>query len=408
MARVAKIVGSRLLSDLHELASIGRSGAGVRRVAYSESDVAARRWIAQKFAAAGLTPQIDRVGNVFGRWPGAARALLIGSHTDTVPSGGWLDGSLGVIYALEVARAMAEAGAEQPIGIDVVDFADEEGTFAGWFGSRTFCGDFNTALWNDVRDSEGRTLTDALTVFADRPQVRLNKAHTIGYLEAHIEQGPRLEALNRSIGIVSSIVGIRTGRAHFTGRADHAGTTPMAMRKDAGQLLFAFVNRLIARFSEKATRDTVWNFGNVVLTPGAANVVPSEADLSIQYRDAELRQLELFDNIVQEEAQLINAAESGRCSITMTMATKPILMDQTFQSCLRDAAAIIGHASVDLPSGAGHDAAALALHIPIGMLFVPSKGGRSHTPDEDTDEKDIVAGAEVLLAAAQRLVHAKR
>jgi len=404
VAQRPRIDADRLLSDLRELSRIGQAGTGVRRPAYSEADVAARRWLAGKFEATGLDVEIDRVGNVFGRWRNVSRALLIGSHSDTVPLGGWLDGSLGVIYALEVARALSEAGSMGAVGVDIASFADEEGMFAGWFGSRSFCGDFDETRWNDIRNPDGRLLSDALAVFKDQPRLRLDPARNFGYLEAHIEQGPRLEALHKPIGIVTSIVGIRTRAVHFKGRADHAGTTPMAMRKDAGKRLVAFVASLDARFAQAAGNDTVWNFGNIRMKPGAANVVPADAEVYVQYRDSDSAKLLVFDAILEEEIRKVNETEPGCCTMSTTMVTEPIQMDRRFQDVLREEAERLGLASERLPSGAGHDAAALAAHLPIGMLFVPSIGGRSHAAEEDTAEKDIVAGARVMLAAVERLL----
>jgi beta-ureidopropionase / N-carbamoyl-L-amino-acid hydrolase len=398
-----KIDRDRLLSDLRELAEIGKDGTGVRRPAYSEADIAARHWLAEKFRTAGLDVQIDRVGNVFGR-SRVSRALLMGSHSDSVPYGGWLDGSLGVIYALEVARALSAAGVIGAVGVDVVSFADEEGMFAGWFGSRTHCGDFDDSVWRKFWNAEGVLLAEALEAFKDRQRSTLDKSRNFGYLEAHIEQGPRLEALGKPVGIVTSIVGIRTCKLYFSGRADHAGTTPMPMRKDAGKHLVALLSRLCARFKEAAGEDTVWNFGNIIMKPGAANVVPEHAELFVQYRDSDAKNLQSFDAILADEIRAANAAEPNCCSMSSTMATEPIAMDPHFRQVLRDAATQLGHACEDIPSGAGHDAAAVGMHIPIGMLFVPSIGGRSHTPEENTADEHIVAGAEVLLAATQRLL----
>jgi N-carbamoyl-L-amino-acid hydrolase len=164
------------------------------------------------------------------------------------------------------------------------------------------------------------------------------------------------------------------------------------------------LSRLRLRFEQAAGRDTVWNFGNIIMKPGVANVVPEHAELFVQYRDSEATNLQRFDAILADEIRAINAAEPDCCSMSSSMATEPIAMDPHFRQVLRDAAAQAGYACEDIPSGAGHDSAAVGMHIPIGMLFVPSIGGRSHTPDEDTADGDIVAGAEVLLAATQRLL----
>jgi N-carbamoyl-L-amino-acid hydrolase len=391
----------RLLGDLRDLAAIGAMAGGVRRLAFSADDLAARRWLAQRFEAAGLEATIDRVGNVFGRNPQTSRALLVGSHSDTVPTGGWLDGSLGVIYALEIARALSEAGRTSTIGVDVVSFADEEGTFAGWFGSRSFCGEID----RDFPDRVGSAgLRAALAPLEANPEQRLDRARYIGYFESHIEQGPRLEASDKQIGIVTSIVGIRNRHVTFHGRADHAGTTPMAMRHDAGALMFRFISRLLDRFEQVATPETVWNIGNALMLPGAQNVVPFKAEFLLQYRDPTLEMLHVLDGIVDAEVARENATRPGICECTTGMATKPVTMDPGFQRAIGSAATELGYDHEFMASGAGHDAAALAGYLPVGMLFVPSIGGRSHTYDENTKDADIVAGARVALRAVEKLI----
>lgn len=400
---------SRLLSDLRSLADIGRVGTGVRRTAYSPHDLNAREWLSERMSAAGLEVTIDNVGNVIGRTSRASRALLIGSHTDTVPTGGWLDGSLGVIYGLEVARVLLEAHALEEIGIDVVSFADEEGTFSGWFGSRTFCGDMDAVDLTQIYDQDGKsTLAEVLTPLAGRARQRLDRTRYIGYIEAHIEQGPRLEGLGKPIGVVTSIVGIRNHKVGFSGAADHAGTTPMTMRKDAGQRLFRFVTRLVARFAEMASPETVWNIGNVIMQPGAQNVVPARAEFLLQYRDPTSERLKTLDKILEEEVARANEIEPDTCSFTTSMVTEPVSMHPDIQQVIRKAAEAEGAAYEMMASGAGHDAAAMAKHLPTGMIFVPSIGGRSHTFEEDTTEGDIIAGAKVMLRSAEMLVGAAR
>jgi N-carbamoyl-L-amino-acid hydrolase len=254
----------------------------------------------------------------------------------------------------------------------------------------------------------GRTLLDELGPFKDKPAIRLDASRIVGYLEAHIEQGPKLEALGKPIGIVTSIVGIRTHRLMFRGRADHAGTTPMSMRDDAGQKAVSLAYRVLERFKSAAGQDTVWNIGNITLRPGAANVVPAEGELFVQYRDADSTILRAFDAILAEEVSRMNGADPGNCAAFTIMTTEPVRLDPAMQQTLREAAKSCNFDHIDIPSGAGHDAAVLAGNVPAAMIFIPSKGGRSHTFDEDTGEADIIAGAEVLYAAAERLLHAAR
>jgi N-carbamoyl-L-amino-acid hydrolase len=390
---MAEIDPGRLLRDLRRLADFGRSGAGVSRPAYSEADLRAREWLCERLAEAGLDARVDGAGNVYGRAPGASRAILMGSHTDTVRAGGWLDGSLGVVCALEIARALGAPGARGEVGVDVVSFADEEGTWEPWFGSRCFCGELTPGAAAAARSGLGA----ALAALAGRPLARLEPGRHLAYLEAHIEQGPRLEAAGKTIGVVGAIVGIRDHRLEFAGRADHAGTTPMAERRDAGRALIEAAGRLLAGFERARGPETVWNLGRIALEPGEACVVPARAELLLEYRDPDEATLARFDELVR--AEVAQANESGiACRLTTERSVPPVRLDAALASALRTAAEACRAGWLALSSGAGHDAAVLARHVPSAMMFVPSIAGRSHRCDEDTAEADLVLGARVALA----------
>lgn len=396
----------RLIQDLRELASIGRFETGVDRTAFSADDMHARRWLAGRMQAAGLEAVLDDVGNVVGRMQGVRHAVLIGSHTDTVPKGGWLDGSLGVIYGLEIARCVAEMGlaARVGIGVDVVSFQDEEGTFLALLGSRAFCGEDVAGEVAQARDRNGKPLSEAMReagVVANAA-ARLDRARHIAFLEAHIEQGPRLEASGNGIGVVSAIVGIRSFRISFAGRADHAGTTPMGLRSDAGAAAIAFGATLAERFRAVAGSDTVWNIGGCTFRPGANNVVPAEAELAFQFRDTSPAAMDRLEAIVHEIAASAAATAKAKVVVTRVLSTPPTPMDAGLQAVISASATALGASQQSLPSGAGHDALVLARCVPTAMLFVPSIGGRSHHVSEDTAEADIVLGAEVLLEAVRR------
>src|SRR4051794_499679 len=239
---------------------------------------------------------MDQVGNVLGRYPNVASAILIGSHTDTVPKGGWLDGALGVIYGLEIARSAIESGEQFPVGIDVVSLEDEEGTFLPFLGSRSFCNDVAAAEIEQCRSRAGVLLPEALVSVAEAaPLLHLDRARQRCFLEAHIEQGPRLEAMGRRIGIVTAIVGIRRFRIRACGRADHAGTTPMAVRSDAGGELIRLAGWVGEKFARLAGPDTAWNIGAMTFQPGAANVVPAKAEMLLEFRDARAATLDALE-----------------------------------------------------------------------------------------------------------------
>ncbi|MCP4236650.1 MAG: M20/M25/M40 family metallo-hydrolase, partial [Aestuariibacter sp.] len=226
----------RLLNDLNTLRSFGGVGNGVVRTAFSDIDIKSRHWLVQQFKDAGLQAVIDGVGNVIGETGNCSRALLIGSHTDTQPTGGWLDGALGVIYGLEIARAYHEAGRPFNAGIDVTSWMDEEGTSFSSIGSRSFCEEFTQAELLDSRSIHGEPMERLLRQagLVELPRSVLNPERYLGYLEAHIEQGPYLEQTGCKIGIVTSIVGVRDFILSFNGSQNHAGTTPMGLRRDAG------------------------------------------------------------------------------------------------------------------------------------------------------------------------------
>ena len=259
----------RLLADMRALAAIGQYKTGVDRPAFTDADIAARKWLQRKMADAGLASEIDRYGNVYGRAVNAKRAVLIGSHSDTVPFGGWLDGALGVIYGLEIARCVTESGS-QSCGIDVISFQDEEGTYLPFLGSRSFCGDDLTAEIETAKSKDGQTLKDAMSkaMLPGNAAVRLDPRRHAAYFEAHIEQGPRLESSGRKIGVVTAIVGIKSFRLLFRGQANHAGTTPMDMRHDAGGAAMCLGNLLNQRMPAIGGPQTVWNVGNMRFRAG--------------------------------------------------------------------------------------------------------------------------------------------
>jgi len=396
----------RILADLRTLAGFGKLGTGVDRTSFTEADMAARQWLCGRMAEAGLEAAIDGVGNVYGRTAGVRAAVLLGSHTDSVPGGGWLDGALGVIYGVEIARACRLARASATIGVDVVSFADEEGTFLPLLGSRSFCGELSDEELTGARNSAGAALSKRLADLGlgARPPARLDPSRYRAYLEAHIEQGPRLVSEGIDIGVVTGIVGVRRYRVAFRGRADHAGTTPMAMRRDAAFALFNFAVRLAERFRAAAGPDSVWNFGVVTVKPGAGNVVPSEAELVVEFRDQHEATIRRFEQELHAVEHEFDGAQGVSVAKNLIGSLPPAMMDADLRETLAAAADELAASRIAMPSGAGHDAMILARHIPSAMLFVPSVGGRSHDISEDTSEIDIRRGAHVFARAVELLL----
>jgi beta-ureidopropionase / N-carbamoyl-L-amino-acid hydrolase len=348
----------------------------VDRVAGSPADLEARVWLRRRMEAAGLETRADSVNNVFGR----ARAshgpwLLVGSHTDTVPAGGRLDGAYGVIAALEVARALTESSHRAASLVEVVSFHDEEGVTGsgGLSGSRAL-----------LRDPHAAELS--------------------GYLEIHIEQGPILETEGAELGVVEGIVGIRRLNVRMKGEANHAGTTPYSARHDAGAAAakLAWQVREILHDIDPAM---VGNVGVISFEPGSPNVVPGGASLVVELRSVSENSLDRACDAVRSAAG--TAADEFRCqtSVESGLVIEPVQMDSRFIDTLVTVCERTGRPWRRMTSGAGHDAGAMATMVPAGMLFVPSRGGISHSPLEHSDDSLLGQGAEALLAAVVDLTH---
>jgi len=405
-----RIDPARLLADLRHLRSIGAQGIGVVRPAFSAKDMEARRWLKSRYEEAGLEATIDGVGNVLGRSRQPGKALLLGSHSDTQPTGGWLDGALGVIYALEVVRALAADGATRSLAVDAVSFQDEESRFVGCLGSRSLIGALTADIEQGAVDRDGVSLAGALREagLADAPRMRLARERYAGFVEAHIEQGPDLEDTGRKIGVVTGIVGLRGIRFVFRGQQNHAGTTMMARRRDAATALYELAHRINQEFPKVAGVRSVWTMGRLRVEPNATSIVPGYADLDLQFRDAAEAPLDAFSAVVARLVAEMNAR--GGVSIEATPARAPIpptRMDAGLQAHIETAAE--RHAPGKwqrMPSGAFHDAGIISASIPAAMLFIPSIGGISHDFAEDSREEDIVLGCQVLADAAASIVAA--
>ncbi|MGC1886700.1 MAG: hydantoinase/carbamoylase family amidase [Stellaceae bacterium] len=404
---MSKIDGRRVVEDLKRLAEFGRYKTGVHRPTYSPVDVESRRWLADKFCEAGLDTVIDGIGNVIGRNPGARRRLLVGSHSETQPYGGWLDGSLGVIYGLELARTFAEG---PDCGIEVAAWADEEGHYGNYLGSRSFTDALPEEEIDQTRGrDDGTPLREALerAGFAGRPRERVDPSRYVGYLEAHIEQGDTLDTTGLRIGVVETIVGIWNYRVALIGEQNHAGTTRMVRRRDAGVAMVRLATRIHDRFPEIAGPRTVWTIGRMLLEPNAPSVVPGRAEMMVQFRDADIDRLASVEKTLHELVSEADRAGPCACEIETIARTEPRPMDPGFQEQIEAAAE--RHAPgmhMRMPSAAGHDAAVLSYRMPSGMMFIPSLRGISHHWSEDTREEDIMFGAQVFADAAERILRA--
>ncbi len=399
--------GERVLADLNALRAIGAYKTGVHKPTFSEPHKQSLEWLVQKLPEAGLSATIDGIGNVFGTTTKPGRKLLAGSHLESQNYAGWLDGPLGVVYALEAARVL-NADPSLQGAIEVAAWCDEEGHFGHFLGSRSYVGQVTEADIDAARDrTGGRTMRNALADMglAGRSRVTAEPGRHVGYLEAHIEQGDTLESGRLAIGVVTSIVGIWQYQINFTGEQNHAGTTRMAVRRDAGLALAKFCVAIDERFPTVCGPRTVWTTGRITLDPGAPSIIPGTAEMLFQIRDDDPAVIARLEELLRTMADEVNV--QGRCSVTVERIRTgtPAMMNSGFQDAIEAASKdLAGGRSVRMPSGAGHDAQMLATIMPAGMLFVPSIGGISHHWTENTADADIVTGAQVFVDACRRIL----
>ena len=402
-----KADGARVLRDLTALRNIGTYKSGVHKPALSAPHVQSLKWLADAMPAAGLSAAIDGIGNVIGTSQKPGPKLLAGSHLESQNYAGWLDGPLGVVYALEAARVInTNPGI---IGaVEVAAWCDEEGHFGSFLGSRSYIGDLTEADIDAARDrTSGRSMRDALldAGLKGRPRQTIERGRHIGYLEAHIEQGQRLEHSGHKVGVVTSIVGVWQYKVTFTGAQNHAGTTAMAVRRDAGLALAKFCVAIDERFPQACSPRTVWTTGRITLDPGAPSIIPGAAEMLFQIRDDDVAVIERLETMLRSMAG--NASKAGPCAVAVEKIRVgvPALMDAHIQAVIEAASAAYASGKCQrMPSGAGHDAQVLATMMPAGMLFVPSIGGISHHWTENTADADIVTGAEVFVETCIRLL----
>jgi hydantoinase/carbamoylase family amidase len=409
MSKDLRINPDRMRTAFDQLAAIGSTGdGGVNRPTFSEAHLAARASFREQILDAGLEFRTDDAGNhsaFLACDPTNAPTLLLGSHLDSVLNGGRFDGALGVMAAFEVLRTVKDKGLKLNVNLEAIDFTDEEGTLVGLLGSSALAGHLDAALLQNPRGGRAELrqgmqragLTEAGMLSAARSAGSL-----AGYLELHIEQGKRLERLGTDIGVVSAIVGIWSYRLSFIGRADHAGSTTMDDRRDASLGASAFT--LAAR--EIVLRDfpnCVVNVGRMDFSPGAFNIVPSRVDLALEFRSPEQADFERLNSVLLGRAK----EQAGRFSLELKVEDlgkhAPCPMDEDLRRAITGACDALNLSHMSLPSGAGHDGQSLAGLCPVGMLFVPSVDGASHSAREFTDWRDCVNGANVLLQTVLEL-----
>jgi N-carbamoyl-L-amino-acid hydrolase len=393
--------GKRFLEDLDSLAQLGASSGGaINRVAYSPADQEARQWVEAQMRDLGLRVTRDRAGNSICCYPGRVPQLSpigLGSHTDSVPNGGRYDGALGVAAAMACVRALRDAGVILRHPVEVLNFAAEEATMGGTLGSRAMAGTLDlgmlqTPAW------DGAPISSHLKAAGLDPeslsQARRERGSLACFLELHVEQGGVLEAAGLPIGVVEGIVGIRRYTVCFEGLANHAGTTPMDGRRDALVMAAPFI---LAVRDIAVKRGTVGTVGSLHLEPGTPSVIPGLVRVSVETRG--LSESSLDDG----ENDLVQAARNAGGELIALSRKPPARSDRCLLEWLISSCEELGVGYQRMPSGAGHDAMCIAHIAPQAMLFVPSRGGISHSPEEFTEPESCVTGARVLLNALLKI-----
>ena len=408
------INAARLNRTLDELGQFGETPEGMNRLAFSPADIASREYTIGLMREAGMTTRIDAAGNIIGRRPGtddSRPAIALGSHTDTVPLGGKYDGALGVLGAIEVVRTLAEQGRATRHPIETIVFTNEEGTrFHRWLiGSRAMAGMLEPEDLAAV-DAEGVTLAQRMADIGGDlsrvDQAARRPGELAAYFELHIEQGPYLYRSGTPIGVVTGITGRAVFELEINGRSNHAGTTPMGERRDA----LAAAAKLVVYVQKMAAQDEICRVataGALDVRPNAVNVIPGRANVGVEFRDLEMSALEAAERELTRIAQETERQDGVTITINRHRFTDPVPITPAMQEWAAEAAQRAGFPSQRVPSGAGHDAQAIAAIAPMAMLFIPSRDGISHAIEEYSTPQDCANGAqallELLLLADERL-----
>lgn len=412
MASNLPIDGARLWDDLMQLAAITEPGKPYTRRSFSPLFDEGRALLRRRFEEAGLATDIDAAGNLIGRRDGTDPALgtiLIGSHSDTVPSGGRFDGIAGVLTALEIARSLADRGITLRHAIEVVDFLAEEPSEFGLscIGSRGMVGAMEDRMLH-YTDPSGEVLAQAIDRVGGKMAALASarRSDIAAFFELHIEQGLVLQESGIDVGIVTAIVGITRVEIVFRGSADHAGTTPMHLRRDAftpAASTAVFVDRIARELTGHGEGLFVATIGVVSVAPGASNVVPQEARIVIDARSENRGLMDMFlARLDAETARFAAESRTERAVFARLSDTAPTACDQGLRDLLHQSTQALGFSGIDIASGAGHDAAFIARIAPAAMLFIPCRDGKSHAPEEWAEPDALAAGTAVLADAVVR------
>ena len=407
---VLNINRERLQSDIETLAEIGRQeDYGIYRMAFSDGDMQGRKWFKDRIEEAGLEFYQDGAANLHARynWDDQHPSVMMGSHLDTVPGAGHLDGALGVIVALECLRCIKEEKLETRYPLEAIAFSDEEGRFGGMFGSQAIAGKLTPEKIFNAVDLDGIKLTDAMQAVGlnamDALHARRNPDSLHAFLELHIEQGPLLDKRSISVGNVDAIAGLFKWEVSLIGTPNHAGTTPMDMRKDAFMGLSEFASQVQRILDENGSSRSVTTIGRVSISPGAANVIPGNVEFSLEARDTNP---DVLNDIAQAFRKSLSAIARKRdlmFEYKVLSEIEPVKSDTGIVETIENTCKSLKIPFLQMASGAAHDTQIMASITRAGMVFVPSKDGRSHSIAEWTDMDDIEKGANVALNTLYRI-----
>lgn len=401
----------RMMDDLDEVNSFttGYHGnnEGITRRSFTDEDQKARAWLVEKMTNLGLDVVVDGFGNVRGTLAGIGKAVVTGSHLDTIPNGGRYDGILGIISALETVRVIKERELKIKHPIEIVAFTDEEERFMSFLGSYAYTGELDVKLMELLADSDGISLAESMDKYGFDPKTAIvnSKAdleNIKAFVELHVEQGPLLERHGNDIGVVDSVMGDYRYGISIVGKTDHAGF-PMEGRSDAFLALYELLTRINALTKVYIPKGLLYTIGSVKVSPGLENVVPGGAYCSIDLRIKDGKILNELDRNIKSFIDEIIGVGKFSVNTEHILRLAPVPMDENICSTIEACAEEVGITHVRMSSGAGHDAQIMAQKVPTAMIFVPSEGGRSHRPDEYTSPEDIRKGAEVLLRTILRL-----
>ena len=406
------INAERLRKNIEALSQIGRkSDQGIYRTAFSDADMEARSWLKQQIEHSGLECYQDGAANIHARlgWREDVASVITGSHIDSVPGGGHLDGALGVMAGLECLHRLKELDIQLKRPLEAISFSDEEGRFGGIFGSSALCGRLTPKSIHSARDLNGISISDAMAkqglnameaLSAARPPESMH-----AFVELHIEQGPVLEHQRLHLGAVDAIAGLFKWNVRFTGTAAHAGAAPMELRHDAFQGVAEFSMELERILEEHGSPRSVATIGRIELSPGAANVVPSMAEFSLDVRDTDEQTLQALADAMRRAMSAIARRRQLMFDFDILSELTPVKCDAHIIAAIEGVARSLGINTTRMASGAVHDTEVMANSTRAGLIFIPSKDGCSHSPAEWSDWQDIVNGSNVLLNTLYQLAN---